>query len=358
MAKEWYLLDGVHDQVSGYESGYFDSFAQDGFIEALGTSVADTVELYNYDLSQKSVIQVFVENRSQDTKLQSLRRIMMSQIGLCHAGMYVKYKNRFWLIENLVDDNGMYEKSVIVICNWKLQWLNDNGKLIQRWCNVSSASQYNNGETAFTNLFVRSNQLLVILPDDSESLLLKSGKRFIIDKRCYIYEKSIEDGVANDLSNEVMVYKLTRADSVIYNYVTDGHHEFLVSQCEQSADDGYYVIGDEKCWLCKSNAEIDDGTTQDTGICKIEYDTNIMYIGVSNCSFTAKFFNESGEEVSLTPNWNVACGFKDKLVISVSDDVLYISSNDESIVNKSLSVELSCEGLVSDSVVVYARAFL
>jgi len=356
LAREWYLLATAHDQVSGYESEYVDNCAADGFTEALATSMAETVYLCNYDLSKTTQIRAFVENRVQDTKLQSLRRTLYTTIGTCQSGMYIKYEDRYWIIENIVDNNGMYEKSVLILCNWKLQWLDDSGKLIERWCNVSSASQYNNGETGYTNFFVRSNQFLIIMPDDNDSLMLNSGKRFVIDKRCDIYEVGFAENTTNDTSKEIMVYKLTRSDSVLFNYVTCGHHEIMVSQCEQLSSDGFYVVDGKKCWLASSVIPTNSSTL--SGVCKIEYETNVLYNGIAKCTFNATFYDQNGSIVSLTPIWNISCDFKDLLTIENSGTSISVSCNNESLLNKSFSVELGADGLESDSVVVYIRSFL
>lgn len=51
MAKEWYLLKTPHDQLSGFEDDALNDFAQEGFEEALDSSIAVDIELCNYDLS-------------------------------------------------------------------------------------------------------------------------------------------------------------------------------------------------------------------------------------------------------------------------------------------------------------------
>ena len=42
-----------YDTVSGFESDNFDNLAQDAFIEALQSALAEDVEICNYDLSQR-----------------------------------------------------------------------------------------------------------------------------------------------------------------------------------------------------------------------------------------------------------------------------------------------------------------
>ena len=107
MAKEWYLLNSPYNQLSGYENESLTDFGAEGFLEALETDIAIDIELCNYDLSENTQIRAIIQNRTSDTKLQSLTRQMFVPIGTCKAGMYVKYNNRYWLIVGLVDDNNV-----------------------------------------------------------------------------------------------------------------------------------------------------------------------------------------------------------------------------------------------------------
>ena len=74
MAKEWYLLSTPNDQVSGYESEAFEDFAAEGFLESLSSSLADDIEICNYDLSECKKSRAIILNKTQDTKLKSLTR--------------------------------------------------------------------------------------------------------------------------------------------------------------------------------------------------------------------------------------------------------------------------------------------
>lgn len=113
MATEWYLINPPYSLTSGFESDALNDYGQDGLREVLESDVADDVELYNYDLSECTKMRAIVENKTPDTKLQSLTRHIILPIGSCKAGMYVKYKNKFWLIVGNVDDDKISEKGVI-----------------------------------------------------------------------------------------------------------------------------------------------------------------------------------------------------------------------------------------------------
>lgn len=354
MAKEWYLLS-----LTGYDNDLLGDYAEDGFLEILDSMAAIDVELYNYDLSERQEIRAVIQNRTQDTKLNSLTRLALVPIGTFKAGMYIKYDGRFWLIVGVVDNNGVYEKGVLAICNYQLTWINADGDIIQRWANVTSASQYNNGETSVSDyyFYMRSDQLLVLTPDDDESLLLDSGVRFIIDRRCSIYEKQFDDSVTKSTDNPLSVYELTRSDTVLYDYQDSGHYEFLATQCEKRADDGYYLIDGVGYWLCENPQ---DEVATKSAYSEILYDEATVYIGLGETAFIARFYDVDGNvDDSIEPSWTIAADYEDKLIVSYVDNSISIATNDESLINKSFELFLNGDGYeIAAAVIVTIKVFI
>jgi hypothetical protein len=385
MAKEWYLMTTPYDQVSGYESDAFDDFAQEGFLEALDSDIATTVDLCNYDLSECETIKVIIENRTQDTKLKTLNRMFLSPIGTCRAGMYIKYDNRYWLLVGVTDNNGMFEKSIGALCNYLITWVDDKGKIHQRWANVQNASQYNNGEQEFRHFVIRADQLAVAMPDDEDTLMLTSGKRFIIDKRCRLYEKRFDSSVLENTDNPVLTYSITRVNNVIYDYQDSGYVDFMFDQDEQHDADGYYVVDGKGYWLCdavdttksvdpsepKGNAILEEtekptqvNDEQDVGLVvenltsEIETESNEIFNGVDPGVFIAKFYDEHGEVVSAPFEWQIESDFTDKLQITYDDNAIYIYVDDDKLLNKSFNLLLIADGYDTASVQVTIRAFI
>ena len=355
MAKEWYLMNTNSDTVSGFESDSFDNFATDAFGEALASSLGKDVEICNYDLSERTKARVIVQGNVQDTKLKSMQRMVLAPIGTCKAGQYVYYKERYWLIVGLVDDNGMYEKAVLVLCNHLLTWKNENGDIIQRWVNASSASQYNNGETSNKFYFVRSDQLMILTPDDDECLLIKHKQRFIIDRRCKIYEKNFGEDVTIDTSKQLITYELTRMDNVIYDYQDSGHSEFMAYQDEQHETDGYYVVDGKGYWLCDT-PNPDNKTVVLS--CAIECDEQDVYCGLEPTVFYAKFYDSDGNATNTLPQWEINCDFEDSLNVEYVENSISISVDDDELINKSFELSLCADGYEKTTLIVTIKAFI
>ena len=251
----------------------------------------------------------------------------------------------------------------MIVCNYLLTWENESGNIIQRWTSISSASQYNNGETSSSReaqITYRSDQLMILTPFDDESLLIPHGKRFIIDSRCKIYENNFETGTTIDTSKTVLTYGVTRIDNVLFDYEDSGHAEFMAYQDEQHEDDGYYVINGNGYWLCgKPSASGGSSTTHAVKSCVIVCDdSNAVYCGLGQSIFYAQLFNENGERTTAVYHWEINCEFANKLSVSYVDNSICISADDSKLVGKSFELLLHSDGFESASVTVSIKALI
>lgn len=106
------------------------------------------------------------------------------------AGDYVEWADSMWLIVSCDWDKEVYTYGKVQQCNYVLKWQNQDANIIERWSVVLSASKYNNGEKYNNIVVVGSNQLMVYLPLDSETLKLKANLRLMVDfdtesPKCY-----------------------------------------------------------------------------------------------------------------------------------------------------------------------------
>ena len=106
------------------------------------------------------------------------------------AGDYVEWADAMWLMVSCDWDKEVYTYGKMQQCNYVLKWQNTDANVIERWSVVLSASKYNNGEKYNNVIVVGSNQLMVYLPIDEETLKLRSDKRLMVDfntesPKCY-----------------------------------------------------------------------------------------------------------------------------------------------------------------------------
>lgn len=106
------------------------------------------------------------------------------------AGDYVEWADAMWLMVSCDWDKEVYTYGKMQQCNYVLKWQNTEAEIIERWSVILSASKYNNGEKYNNVIVVGSNQLMVYLPIDGETLKLRSDKRLMVDfntesPKCY-----------------------------------------------------------------------------------------------------------------------------------------------------------------------------
>lgn len=316
--KEWYLLTSETrpNSIGGYENDGFVDYKEDAFQESLTTDIATTVKLYNHDLSESKDIRCIIQGNIADTLLKSLERTVLAPIGTLKSGMYIFFENRYWLITGYPGNNKIYEKATIVLCQHKLRWQDDNGKIIERWANYTSASKYDTGRVGNQNIILTSNNFTVWIPDDDDSATL-DGKRVFIDR---------------NISNPRKVFEITRSDDVLYLYGNEhgGILSFIADKDEYNPSVDRSDIG-----LCdyKPPRPLPPKPDESLNLSAIISGNNKLKNGFKR-EYTAEFKNSNGimvDDVEFT--WNIISDFKvlqehnNNNITLLVDDENYIGSS-------------------------------
>ena len=118
------------------------------------------------------------------------------------AGQYVEWADTMWLMVSCDWDKEVYTYGKMQQCNWLMKWQNSDGNVIERWAVINPASKYSNGEKSAAVITIPSNNYIVYLPNDSETLALPVDKRIFVD--------------FNVISPKC--YEITRIDTVTMSY--------------------------------------------------------------------------------------------------------------------------------------------
>ena len=199
--KEWYLTNPKPNITSGYENDALSDYAQDNFTDVLETKFSDTALLFNYSLSESKEIKCVIQGHIPNTQLKSMERTILVPIGTLHSGDYVFFEDEYWIVDGRPGNNKSYEKATLKECQYKLRWQKDDGTIIERWANLTSSSKYDVGENGNNTITLTSNNYLIIIPNDEDSMTL-DGKRVFID--------------LSDIPEKV--FKITRNDDVLFNH--------------------------------------------------------------------------------------------------------------------------------------------
>lgn len=203
MPKEWYLMSKPLFN-SGFEKEEFDSFAKDGFSELLNSFISSDVCTYETNnFSDKKTVKAIIQNVTTDSDYNTFLRQILTPIGTLKTGYYVKYNDKFWLIKDIVDNNKIYEKTIMFYCNYNIKFISDaSGKVTMYPVYMKNATQYNSGETARVQETIGSSKFLIYIPCNFETIKIDHGKRFLIDRNAY----------------NPTAFEISQVDTVSYNY--------------------------------------------------------------------------------------------------------------------------------------------
>lgn len=199
--KDWYLIGSntKPNMTGGYENQGFLDCKDDAFAETLETDIADTILLFNHDLSKSKEIRAIIQGNTASTYLKSMERNILVTIGTLHSGDYVFFENEYWIVDGRPGNNKIYEEATLKECQYKLRWQKKDGTVVERWSNLTSASKYDVGENGNNTIILSSNNYTVIIPFDDDGMTL-DGKRVFID--------------ASNVPEKV--FKITRNDDVLF----------------------------------------------------------------------------------------------------------------------------------------------
>ena len=259
-----------------------------------------------------------------------MERIGLFQIGTVLAGMYIYYEDRYWLITGYPGNNGIYEKVTLSLCQFKIKWQNDNGKVIERWCNGTSSSKYDTGRTGNQYVILTSNNFTVLLPDDDDSASL-DGKRVFIDR---------------NINNPRKVFKITRSDDILYLFgeTHGGILSFIADKNEfdpncDRPDLGICNYIDPNIFknpeLPKDNSSIDNISVTITG------NTNLK-ISISR-TYTVSFMNGNSkiEGSSINFKWYIKSKFPiDQKVSGKYNENITLKVSDEDYIDDIFELQI------------------
>ena len=203
--KEWYLNCPSPNITSGYENDALSEYAQDNFTDVLETTFSDTALLFNYSLSESKEIKCVIQGNIANTQLKSMERTILAPIGTLHSGDYIFFEDEYWIVDGRPGNNKSYEKATLKECQYKLRWQKDDGTIIERWVYLTSSSKYDVGENGNNTIVLTSNNYLITIPNDEDSMTL-DGKRVFID--------------LSDVPEKV--FKITRNDDVLFAHGSHG----------------------------------------------------------------------------------------------------------------------------------------
>lgn len=323
--KEWYLTNPKPNITSGYENDTLSEYAQDNFTDVLGTAFSDTALLFNYSLSESKEIKCIIQGNIANTQLKSMERTILVPIGTLRSGDYIFFEDEYWIVDGRPGNNKSYEKATLKECQYKLRWQKDDGTIIERWANLTSSSKYDVGENGNNTIILTSNNYLIIIPNDKDSMTL-DGKRVFID--------------LSDVPEKV--FKITRNDDVLFAHGSHGGTLNLIAdkvELNKETDNQELRICD---YIDPSSLPSIPDETSDL-FATISGNMNLK-VGFSR-TYTVNFTDNNGNEIDwdgISFIWGIESSFDNNLIIkNIDKNKINISVNDENLIGGSFILSIT-----------------
>ena len=333
--KEWYLLNNKSrpNLSGGYEAEQFNDYKDDVFAEILESGISKDVLLCTSDLAERKPVKVIMQGRLADTQLKSMQRTVLLPIGTIKGGNYIFYKNCYWLATGVPDDNSIYEKCTLDLCQFEMKWQNSKGEIVSRWISATSASKYDMGENPYGNITTTTNNFTILIPDDEETSEL--------------YEKRVFLDVHKPPNK---VFKITRDDGILYQYGDNGSiFSFIASKTELNLDTDNQELG-----ICDYFEPKLPGINGNFTY-KIMGDTTLPF-SITNV-YDAEIKDSNGYNVASPFEWRITTDCE-QIEHTITDRQLFLSTSDYSSIGHSVTIELLVDGIVVESLDVEVISFL
>lgn len=232
----------------------------------------------------------------------------------------------YWLVYTAFNVNDIEYTGKLIQCNYLLRWQLSDGKIIQRWTNIVSASKYDTGENGNSTIVLSSNNFTILMGYCDEALELEE-KRVFIDIR-KVPKK---------------VFKITRGDDVLYNAGNMGVLlSFIADKTEFNKE-----TDNQELRLCDyidstPTTPPSEPTTPDETedlFATISGNTNLR-IGVTR-TYTATLSDKDGNAVQwddVLYGWNVVSDFD--VSKTITENKISLTVEDEDFVDSSFLLQI------------------
>lgn len=244
------------------------------------------------------------------------------------AGDYVEWANSIWLVYEADSDDEVYTDGNLRQCQYELFWQNSNGEIVSRHAWAQNASAYNNGESGNNTITLQSNQFMVYMPYDDETLILENGLRLHMSRS----------------NGKCKPYKLTRPDDIANGYGEKGVLNLVFTQEEYNPTEDKLVdlVNGKSVWICNYHSPTPppatDSPVETANLsAHINYaGSNIIRIGGNKKKFAATLTDKDGNYLDMTPIWTIEpVGLVEMVIVN---NELHISCNDENMDQSNLTI--------------------
>lgn len=350
MSKDWYLMNSYPIYNSGMEQDEFNAYVVDGFEENLDTSpISIEVVVYNSGYSNEpDIIKAIIQNNTSDSSNTTNIRQIIGKQGTFKTGSYVKYQNKFWIIDSIVANNLIYDKALMTVCNYTLNFLDVDNKPVFYPCYIENYTKYNSGTkvTGTTNqMELGATQMYIKLTFDAKTAVLdrKYNSGVLKNKNQRLL---IDCGTVEPKAYEITMPDRVTAPGLLILTVTESSDlSFIDDNVELMIADYYSRI---------PSTSLPDPEVGQEVFAEIQYSGDpVLFLNSGFKKFTAIFRNGDGEIIdALSPVWKVVLineSFLQFIEIQIVDDYIRLRTSNPNMIGVPIRLDLSSEDGVTNT---------
>lgn len=152
---------------------------------------------------------------------------------LRHGGL-VDFAESKWIITELDADNEIYDRGIMVRCNYLLRWIGSDGRLKEKWCIVEDGTKYLIGEKSEDTITIGDARIALTVPKDKDTNELRRGARFLVD---------------DPDTDTPLAYQITKSNKLFNVYDGNGVFKFILNEVQLTKEDNVELrIADYTSW--------------------------------------------------------------------------------------------------------------
>lgn len=233
---------------------YLERVAQTGTMrDALVEQAKSTIARMSYDSPSCHRVQINGEWQhvliTHRQELSEKRICSIPGEHLIHGGV-VDFANTKWLITELDADDEIYDRGLMLRCNYLVRWIGSDGEMKERWCIIEDGTKYLIGEFSESVMSIGDARISMTISKDKDTSELCRGARFLID----------------DLdTDKPLAYQITKPNKLFKIYDGAGVFKFILNEVQLTKEDNVELrIADYSSWkpsVSKDGDHIDSNLT-------------------------------------------------------------------------------------------------
>ena len=168
---------------------------------------------------------------------------------LTHGGL-VDFARSKWLITELDADNEIYDRGLMLRCNYLLRWIGSDGELKEKWCIIEDGTKYLIGEYTEDIMAIGDARIALTIAKDKDTIELCRGARFLVD---------------DPDTDKPLAYQITKPNKLFNVFNGEGVFKFILNEVQLTKEDNVELrIADYTSWkpsIPKDGDHIDSDLT-------------------------------------------------------------------------------------------------